>query len=122
MVFGQKEELVFLGREIGEQRDYSEAVAEEIDTQVRKIIHNAYEHAKQILIKYREQLDVVAERLLEVETIDRAEFLELIGAPPDEDDKKGTKPPEKPAAQPAQDEGGEVTSPGVDRPPTPAPA
>ncbi|MCZ7546692.1 MAG: ATP-dependent zinc metalloprotease FtsH [Anaerolineae bacterium] len=122
MVFGQKEELVFLGREIGEQRDYSEAVAQEIDTQVRKIITEEHERAREILVKKREALDTVAERLLEVETIDRAEFLRLIGAPPDEEDEdkpKATPSPstiEKP--KPADD--GEELSPGM--PPAPAPA
>ena len=46
MVYGQKEELIFLGREISEQRDYSEAVAEQIDVEVRKIVEDAYKVAK----------------------------------------------------------------------------
>jgi cell division protease FtsH len=74
MVYGQKEELVFLGREISEQRDYSETVAERIDGEVRDLVNNAYARAKGILEEYRPQLDAVAHRLIEVETIDRAEF------------------------------------------------
>jgi cell division protease FtsH len=74
MVYGQKEELVFLGREISEQRDYSETVAERIDGEVRDLVNNAYARAKGILQEYRPQLDAVAHRLIEVETIDRAEF------------------------------------------------
>jgi len=74
MVFGQKEELVFLGKELGEQRDYSDAVALEIDNEVRRIIHEAYTRAKNILLQYRDKLDAIAQRLLEVETIDGAEF------------------------------------------------
>ncbi len=74
MVFGQKEELVFLGKELGEQRDYSDAVALEIDNEVRRIIHEAYTRAKNILLQYRDKLDAIAKRLLEVETIDGAEF------------------------------------------------
>jgi cell division protease FtsH len=77
MVYGQKEELVFLGREISEQRDYSETVAERIDGEVRELVSNAYVRAKRILEEYRPQLDAVANRLIEVETIDRDEFLEL---------------------------------------------
>jgi cell division protease FtsH len=46
MVYGQKEELVFLGREISEQRDYSDAIAEKIDAEVRKIVDEAYAQAK----------------------------------------------------------------------------
>ncbi len=71
MTYGQKEELIFLGREISEQRDYSEAVAEQIDREVRKIVEEAYTQAKTLLKKYREQLDAVAHKLLEVETITR---------------------------------------------------
>jgi cell division protease FtsH len=88
MVYGQKEELIFLGREISEQRDYSEAVAEEIDSEVRRLVSDAYEDAKRILIEYRERLDSVARRLLEVETISREEFEGLF--PPPVTKKTGT--------------------------------
>jgi cell division protease FtsH len=81
MTYGQKEELIFLGREISEQRDYSEAVAEKIDQEVRSLINAAYEQAKEILITYREKLDQIASRLLEVETLSRDEF-EAIFPPP----------------------------------------
>lgn len=81
MVYGQKEELIFLGREISEQRDYSESVAEEIDEEVRRIVSEAFDRARQILVQYREQLDSVAKRLLEVETISQEEF-ETIFPPP----------------------------------------
>jgi len=81
MVYGQKEELIFLGREISEQRDYSEAVAEQIDQEVRRIVSDAHERARQILTEYREKLDMVAKRLLEAETISREEF-ESIFPPP----------------------------------------
>jgi cell division protease FtsH len=81
MVYGQKDELVFLGREIGEQRDYSEAVAEKIDQEVQKLVGESYAKAKKILTKYRAKLDEVANRLLEVETLSREEF-EKIFAPP----------------------------------------
>ena len=81
MVYGQKEELIFLGREISEQRDYSEAVAEQIDREVRKLVHDAYESAKAIIIQYRDKLDMVAERLLEVETITREEFEGIFPSP-----------------------------------------
>ena len=67
MVYGQKEELIFLGREISEQRDYSEAIAEQIDREVRKLVDEAYEQATGILKKYRQQLDNIANKLLEVE-------------------------------------------------------
>ncbi len=57
MVYGQKEELIFLGREISEQRDYSDAVAKQIDDEVRRIVGDAYKQARDILVKYREKLD-----------------------------------------------------------------
>jgi len=81
MVYGQKEELVFLGREISEQRDYSESVAEKIDKEVQEIVRKAYKEAKQILTDYRENLDAIAQKLLEVETLSRDEF-EAIFPPP----------------------------------------
>jgi cell division protease FtsH len=81
MVYGQKEELIFLGREISEQRDYSEDIAIKIDAEVRKLVEEAYERTKGILIKYREQLDAVAERLIEIETMDRKEFEKIFEGP-----------------------------------------
>jgi cell division protease FtsH len=81
MTYGQKEELIFLGREISEQRDYSEAVAEQIDKEVRILVNDAYEKAKSILIQYREALDNIAGKLLELETLTREEF-EAIFPPP----------------------------------------
>jgi len=81
MVYGQKEELIFLGREISEQRDYSDAVAEEIDCEVRRIVNEAHETAKRILTDYHDKLDAVAKRLLELETISRDEFESLFPPP-----------------------------------------
>jgi cell division protease FtsH len=84
-VFGQKEELVFLGREIGEQRDYSESVAEQIDEEVHSIISGCYTRALNVLNEHRDKLEAVAQRLMEVETLGREEFLELMGDPPEPD-------------------------------------
>ncbi|HNN14796.1 MAG TPA: ATP-dependent zinc metalloprotease FtsH [Anaerolineales bacterium] len=88
LVYGQKEELIFLGREISEQRDYSEAVAEQIDREVRKLVEEAYKQAKATVKKYRKQLDSVAQKLLEVESITREEFEQLF--PPPFGKKSGT--------------------------------
>jgi len=74
MTFGQKQELVFLGREIAEQRDYSEVVAHEIDREVRRFIDEAYGRAKEILTTYREKLQALAQRLIEEETLEEAEL------------------------------------------------
>jgi len=73
-VFGQKEELVFLGKEIAEQRDYSEQVAQQIDEEIKKIITRAYERAKAVLQEYRHKLEQIAQRLIERETISEVEF------------------------------------------------
>ncbi len=81
MVYGQKEELIFLGREISEQRDYSEDIAVKIDGEVRKLVEEAYDRAKQILVEYRVQLDAIAEYLIEMETIDRKDFEDLFESP-----------------------------------------
>jgi len=81
MVYGQKEELIFLGREISEQRDYSESVAEQIDKEVRQLVSEAYDKARKILLENRDILDQVAQKLLEVETMTREEF-ESIYPPP----------------------------------------
>jgi cell division protease FtsH len=89
LVYGKRDELIFLGREISEQRDYSEAVAEQIDEEVRTLINSAYQRAKTILTQYREKLDMVAQRLLEVETISRTDFEELFPSPIE---KKGGTP------------------------------
>jgi cell division protease FtsH len=72
--FGQKEELVFLGREIAEQRDYSEDVAEQIDSEVKRIIDAAHNRASSILKEKRAKLEALANRLIEVETIEGPEL------------------------------------------------
>ena len=90
--FGQKEELVFLGREISEQRDYSERLAEEIDEEVREIIDRAHEVARSIVRDNRPKLDQLAHRLLEIETLEGEELLTLMASSTD-----GSEPP--PAAQ-----------------------
>lgn len=81
MVYGQKEEMIFLGREISEQRDYSESVAEKIDKEVRSLVNDAYVKAQAILKQYQPELDAVAQKLLEVETLSKDEF-EKIFPPP----------------------------------------
>jgi cell division protease FtsH len=76
-VYGQKEELVFLGREISEQRDYSESIAETIDQEVLNLVNEAYQRAKDVLNKYRDKLEMIAEKLIEVETLNREQFEEI---------------------------------------------
>ncbi|EFO81200.1 ATP-dependent metalloprotease FtsH [Oscillochloris trichoides DG-6] len=79
IVFGEKEELIFLGREISEQRNYGDAVARQIDEEVRRLAGEAYEAAFQILVTNRAVLDDMANTLLEFETIEGEQLAELLG-------------------------------------------
>ncbi|GAC1508008.1 MAG: ATP-dependent zinc metalloprotease FtsH [Chloroflexota bacterium] len=79
VAFGKKDELVFLGREIGEQRNYSEAVAQEIDNEVRNLINAAYNTARELLIKHKDKLITVSEKLISEETIEGPSFDDLMG-------------------------------------------
>ncbi|MBI4250338.1 ATP-dependent metallopeptidase FtsH/Yme1/Tma family protein [Candidatus Uhrbacteria bacterium] len=77
--FGQREELIFLGREITEQRDYSEKTAEEIDAEIAKLIKDAFHSAEDIITKHRETLEQIVKVLTEKETIEHDEFARLFG-------------------------------------------
>jgi cell division protease FtsH len=76
--FGEKEELVFLGKEISEQRNYSEEVAAQIDKEVEKFIKNAENQAERILKKRKKLLEKIAQTLIEKETIEKEEFENLV--------------------------------------------
>ena len=78
VAFGEREELAFLGRELGEQRNYSEKVATQIDKEVEDFIKDAQKQAGKILIKKRNLLDKIAKTLIEKETIEKEEFEALI--------------------------------------------
>jgi cell division protease FtsH len=122
MTFGQKEELVFLGKEIGEQRDYSEAVAQEIDEEVRRIVHTAHERAKQVLAEHRDRLDSVAERLIETETLEADEFVAVVEghALPEGTSSGGVPAPTGPAGR--EEPLSPKPGPKLEMPPHPAPA
>lgn len=78
--FGQKEEMVFLGREIHERRDYSEKIAQQIDEEVSTIIKDAQHRAEKILNEQRDMLENIAAYLIAHETIEQEEFEKLVGA------------------------------------------
>jgi cell division protease FtsH len=82
--FGRSEELVFLGREISETRNYSEKIAEEIDDEVRRLIEEAQERARTCLREKRPLLDKLATVLLEVETIEGETLTRLLNSDPEE--------------------------------------
>jgi cell division protease FtsH len=75
---GHREELVFLGRDLGEQRNYSEEVAAVIDEEIRSIVNHGYQTAKVILSAQRDKMDAVVERLKVVETLDAKELDEIL--------------------------------------------
>ena len=75
---GHREELVFLGRDLGEQRTYSEEVAAIIDEEIRSIVDHGYQTAKSVLTKSRSKMDAVVERLKIVETIDGKELDQIL--------------------------------------------
>ena len=119
-VYGQKQEMVFLGREISEQRDYSDAIAEKIDDEVRQIIDKQYAIAQKTLTENRDTLNLIAQKLLEVETLEAADFLALV----DGHDIPPTTPPSAVIKREINEtnEGTEWTPPALDLPPSPSPA
>ncbi len=76
--FGAREEMVFLGREISERRNYGEKTAREIDEEIKKIIATAYAKATQVIQAYRDVLDAIASRLMLAESIDGTELAMLV--------------------------------------------
>ena len=78
VAMGHREELVFLGRDLGEQRNYSEEVAAIIDEEIRSIVDHGYQTAKAILTQQRDKMDAVVEQLKIVETLDGKELDEIL--------------------------------------------
>lgn len=74
MAYGKGQENVFMGRDFGHQRDYSDEIAADIDKEVKKIVDERYNLAKELLLANRDMLEVIAKELLERETLDEAEF------------------------------------------------
>jgi len=79
--FGKREDMIFLGREIAEQRDYSERVAQEIDDEVQGLILDAYSRAKRVLIDNYAKLGQIARHLMVNETIEGDELKQLFQSP-----------------------------------------
>jgi cell division protease FtsH len=79
IVFGGKDEYIFLGKELHEARNYSEATASKIDEQVSKLLMTARQKAEEILEKYKEKFELIAQTLMTKETIEQAEFRMLMG-------------------------------------------
>jgi cell division protease FtsH len=109
LAFGKHDEMIFLGREIGEQRNYSDDVAKLIDEEVRAIIENGYDRATLVLTENRTRLLALADKLIAEETVDTEEFEKLFSdLPPKENlhgisllPKAGTSTFSNPAVPPA---------------------
>ena len=111
--FGKREELVFLGREISEQRDYSDSVAQIIDEEVHALIDSAYKSAKKVLSENKEQLVQLSKYLIENETAEGEYLEELFGSPPSEEQPSPSEP------SPAQPSPAKPRSPKAPRGKTP---
>ncbi len=81
LAFGKKDELVFLGREISEQRNYSDEVAFEIDKEIRLLVDRGHERAKEVVTTHFAQLEAIADLLMREETIEGEELEALFDTP-----------------------------------------
>lgn len=79
--YGEREEMIFLGKEIHENRDYSEKTAQDIDEEVRGLLGDALKTAKGVIHEYRKEIDNIVAVLLEKETIEKEEFEKIVGTP-----------------------------------------
>ncbi|RLT40799.1 MAG: ATP-dependent zinc metalloprotease FtsH [Chloroflexi bacterium] len=107
--FGRRTSMVFLGRDISEERDYSERTAQEIDDEVRRMIDEAHARCRSVLAAHRDKLDLLAARLIEVETVEGDELLRILGPSdgrplPAEASTPGAPPPPTATATPAPSE------------------
>ena len=94
MTYGQKKEEIFIGRDLGVHRDFSEDMAKKIDAEVRKIIDTAYGKAKDIVIKHKDKLALITDLLLEKESIDGRQVDQILGIEPEKPvkDFSGSRP------------------------------
>jgi cell division protease FtsH len=104
-VFGHDRSQPFLGREFSAEPDYSDEIAREIDDEIRRIVEEAHQTAKDILLEHRSQLDEISKILLERETIDAEEFEQLLAGKPEDEVFGDEEEPEAPRA-PAEPEKG----------------
>ncbi len=117
--FGRRESMVFLGRDIAEQRNYSERTAEEIDEEVRRIIDAAHIHCRQVMAAHRDKLEELATVLIEVETLEGDTLTRILGPaegkimPGNEPTDVSAPPPPTPAADGDKDEERPQGRPGL---------
>jgi cell division protease FtsH len=114
VLYGEAQEYVFLGRDMMRTKDYSEATAQEIDTEVKRIVESAFATAKKMIEDNRAKLELIASSLLEYETLDGAQVEEIV--------KTGNfTPPPKPPANVSPMMGAPAGTPLPENPPKPTP-
>jgi cell division protease FtsH len=114
VLYGEAQEYVFLGRDMMRTKDYSEATAQEIDAEVKRIVDGAFQTAKQLIETNRDKLELVANSLLEYETLDGSQVEEIV--------RTGTfTPPPKPPSNVGPMMGAPAGTPLPETPPKPAP-
>jgi cell division protease FtsH len=113
--YGEHEDYVFLARDMTRSRDYSESTAMEIDREVRRLVDEAYNRAKKIILDNRDKLEVIAKALLEFETLDAAQIMEIIehGELKNPPRKEKAPPPLPPPPADAVPEPPEPLKPGL---------
>jgi cell division protease FtsH len=94
--YGDHEEHVFLGRDLGRSRNFSEATAQEIDREVKKLCDDAYSRAKHLISSNRDKLEIIAKALLEFETLDGDQVKDIVAT------GQMRNPPNPPPASPAR--------------------
>jgi cell division protease FtsH len=114
VLYGEAQEYVFLGRDMMRSKDYSEATAQEIDAEVKRIVEGAFQTAKKLIEDNRDKLELVANGLLEYETLDGTQVADIV--------KTGTfTPPPKPPPNISPMMGAPAGTPLPETPPKPAP-
>jgi cell division protease FtsH len=116
--FGRDSSQPFLGRDFGHEADYSDEIAREIDDEIRRIVEQAHDRARQVLSEHIEELQRLSKILIEYETIDRDQFERLLGGEPlheifkDREPKPTATAPEEPRREPARPRLGGLPLPG----------
>jgi cell division protease FtsH len=111
--YGDSSEYVFLGREMSRSKDYSEQTSQEIDSEVKRIIDNGYKSAKDLIDSNRDKLEMIANALLEYETLEGSQVEEIVRT------GKFTAPPPAPKVEPPS--GAQAATPLPETPPKPVP-
>jgi cell division protease FtsH len=100
VMYGENQDEVFLGMSVGRQQNVSEATAQKIDAEIRRLVEAGYEEATRLLTQHRDELEILAKGLLEYETLTGEEIRELLNGKPPLRDSGEPKPPSRSSAIP----------------------